>query len=56
MEEKKEPQMVSMACFGWNKEKRCVEFQLLINEEIYVMPVSKRDVHGMETFFLVNEK
>ncbi|MGG3673002.1 hypothetical protein CN923_28740 [Bacillus cereus] len=56
MEEKTEPKMVSMACYGWNKEKQCVEFQLLINEEIYVMPVYKKDVRGMEQFFLVNEK
>ncbi|MGH1276996.1 hypothetical protein ACQVWA_26980 [Bacillus cereus] len=55
MEEKTEPKIVSMACYGWNKEKQCVEFQLLINEEIFVMPVYKKDVRGMEQFFLVNE-
>lgn len=45
-----------MTCYGWNKEKRLVEFQLLINEEIFVMPVYKKDVRDMEQFFLVNEK
>ncbi|MDM5370246.1 hypothetical protein QUF96_01330 [Bacillus bombysepticus] len=54
MEEKKEPKMVSMTCYGWNKEKRFVEFQLLINEEIFA--VYKKDVRDMEQFFLVNEK
>ncbi|MEI5924060.1 hypothetical protein ACJTM1_18795 [Bacillus sp. GX] len=34
--------MVPMASYGWNKEKQCVEFQLLINEEIYVMPVYEK--------------
>lgn len=43
--------MVSMACYGWNKEKQCVEFQLLINEEIYVMPVYEKDVKGMQQLF-----
>lgn len=36
---------------GWNKEKQCVELQLLINEEIYVMPVYEKDVKGMGYFF-----
>ncbi|EEM99586.1 hypothetical protein bthur0014_57560 [Bacillus thuringiensis IBL 4222] len=45
-----------MACYGWNKEKRCVEFQLLRNEEIFVMPMYKKDVRSMEQFFLINEK
>ncbi|PFI51874.1 hypothetical protein COI73_01280 [Bacillus cereus] len=51
MGEKTEPKMVSMASYGWNKEKQCVEFQLLINEEIYVMPVYEKDVKGMGQFF-----
>ncbi|PWN11909.1 hypothetical protein CU072_30210 [Bacillus thuringiensis] len=45
-----------MACYGWNKEKRCVEFQLLRNEEIFVMPMYKKDVRSIEQFFLINEK
>ncbi|OTW54385.1 hypothetical protein BK749_31145 [Bacillus thuringiensis serovar vazensis] len=36
---------------GWNKEKQCVELQLLINEEIYVMPVYEKGVKGMGYFF-----
>jgi len=55
MEGKTEPKMVPIASYGWNKEKQCVEFQLLINEEIYVMPVYARDVKGMETWFLLNK-
>lgn len=51
MEEKTEPKMIPMASYGWNKEKQCVEFQLLINEEIYVMPVYEKDVKGMGKFF-----
>ncbi|EJQ32446.1 hypothetical protein IEC_05458 [Bacillus toyonensis] len=42
--------MVSMASYGWNTEKQCVELQLLINEEIYVMPVHEKDVKGMGQF------
>ncbi|MEH7190603.1 hypothetical protein MHB70_27860 [Bacillus sp. FSL M7-1020] len=56
MEGKREPKMVPMASYGWNTEKQCVELQLLINEEIYVMPVHEKDVKGMGQFFLVNEK
>ncbi|MGG2116504.1 hypothetical protein AB1J99_12150 [Bacillus bombysepticus] len=55
MEGKTEPKMVPMASYGWNKEKQCVEFQLLINEEIYVMPVYERDGKGMETWFLLKK-
>ncbi|PFU03556.1 MULTISPECIES: hypothetical protein [Bacillus cereus group] len=55
MEGKTEPKMVPMASYGSNKEKQCVEFQLLINEEIYVMPVHERDVKGMETWFLLKK-
>ncbi|HDR4695235.1 hypothetical protein Q0N88_24320 [Bacillus thuringiensis] len=51
MTEKTEPKMVPMASYGWNNEKQCVEFQLLINEEIYVMPVHEKDVKGMGQFF-----
>ncbi|AXO92825.1 hypothetical protein MCCC1A01412_00010 [Bacillus anthracis] len=51
MTEKTSPKMVPMAYYGWNNEKQCVEFQLLINEEIYVMPVYEKDVRGMEQFF-----
>ncbi|PED73020.1 hypothetical protein CON97_05255 [Bacillus pseudomycoides] len=51
MKEKTEWKMVPMASYGWNKEKQCVEFQLLINEEIYVMPVYEKDVKGMECYF-----
>ncbi|HDR6332678.1 TPA: hypothetical protein QCV39_006606, partial [Bacillus thuringiensis] len=51
MTEKAEPKMVPMASYGWNREKQCVEFQLLINEEIYVMPIYEKDVRGMETWF-----
>ncbi|MEC2915214.1 hypothetical protein P9X48_21305 [Bacillus cereus] len=51
MTEKAEPNMVPMASYGWNREKQCVEFQLLINEEIYVMPIYEKDVRGMETWF-----
>lgn len=43
--------MIPMASYGWNKEKQCVEFQLSINEEIYVMPVYEKDVKGMGKFF-----
>ncbi|MGY4554798.1 hypothetical protein [Bacillus thuringiensis] len=55
MEGKTEPKMVPIASYGWNKEKQCVEFQLLINEEIYVMPVYARDVKGMGTWFLLKK-
>ncbi|MDF9558760.1 hypothetical protein P5757_26500 [Bacillus tropicus] len=51
MAEKTKPKMVPMASYEWNNEKQCVEFQLLINEEIYVMPVYEKDVRGMEQFF-----
>ncbi|MFF2884639.1 hypothetical protein [Bacillus toyonensis] len=50
MEGKREPKMVPMASYGWNTEKQCVELQLLINEEIYVMPVHEKDVKGMGQF------
>lgn len=43
--------MVPMASYGWNTKKQCVEMQLLINEEIYVMPLYEKDVKGMEAFF-----
>ncbi|HHY2674572.1 TPA: hypothetical protein ACV439_002458 [Bacillus toyonensis] len=43
--------MVPMASYGWNKEKQCVELQLLINEEIHVMPVYEKDIKGMGQFF-----
>ncbi|MGG5757864.1 hypothetical protein ACQ3VF_18945 [Bacillus toyonensis] len=50
MEGKREPKVVSMVSYGWNTEKQCVELQLLINEEIYVMPVHEKDVKGMGQF------
>ncbi len=33
------------------QKKQYVELQLLINEEIYVMPVYEKDIKGMETWF-----
>ncbi|PGO24298.1 hypothetical protein CN984_20690 [Bacillus cereus] len=51
MTEKVEPKMVPMEFYGWNQEKQYVELQLLINEEIYVMPVYEKDIKGMETWF-----
>ncbi|MBC6974848.1 hypothetical protein H9I32_21380 [Bacillus sp. Xin] len=56
MVEQKERKMVPMASYGWNKEKQCVELQLLINEEIYVMPLYKKDIRGMETWFQLREQ
>ncbi|MGE7856267.1 MULTISPECIES: hypothetical protein [Bacillus] len=46
-----DPKIVPMASYGWNPEKQCVELQLLINEEIYVMPIHEKDVKGMGQFF-----
>ncbi|EEM19215.1 TPA: hypothetical protein ACGXQA_004229 [Bacillus mobilis] len=46
-----EKKMVPIASYGWNAEKQYVELQLLINEEIYVMPVYEKDIKGMETWF-----
>ena len=43
--------MVPMASYGWNKEKQCVECQLFIHEEIYVMPMYEKEVKGMATWF-----
>ncbi|MFJ1140301.1 hypothetical protein ACIKK6_06245 [Bacillus thuringiensis] len=51
MTEKAEPKMVPMASYGWNREKQCVELQLLINEEIYVMPIYERDVSALYPWF-----
>ncbi|PGU05372.1 hypothetical protein [Bacillus cereus] len=51
MKEKTELKMVPMASYGWNIEKQCVELQLLINEEIYVMPLYEKDIKGMEGCF-----
>ncbi|MFJ1139269.1 hypothetical protein ACIKK6_00545 [Bacillus thuringiensis] len=51
MTEKAEPKMDPKACYGWYGEEQCVEFQVLINEEIYVMPIYEKDVRGMETWF-----
>ncbi|WP_192797912.1 hypothetical protein [Bacillus luti] len=48
MKEKTELKMVPMASYGWNIEKQCVELQLLINEDIYVMPLYEKDIKGME--------
>lgn len=47
--------IVPMASYGWNKEKQCVELQLLINEEIYVMPIHEKDVKGMGQYFLLRK-
>lgn len=41
-----EKKMVPIASYGWNAEKQYVELQLLINEEIYVMPVYEKDIKG----------
>lgn len=46
-----EKKMGPIASYGWNAEKQYVELQLLINEEIYVMPVYEKDIKGMETWF-----
>ncbi|MDR4328302.1 hypothetical protein [Bacillus pseudomycoides] len=51
MKEKTERKMVPMASYGWNAETQCVEMQLLINEEIYVMPLYEKDIKGMESWF-----
>ncbi|WP_242300287.1 hypothetical protein [Bacillus cereus group sp. BfR-BA-01448] len=55
IEEEPSRKMVPMASYGWNKEKQYVELQLLINEEIYVMPIHEKDVKGMGQYFLLRK-
>lgn len=55
MEEAPQRKMVPMASYGWNTEKQCVELQLLINEEIYVMPIHEKDVTGMGQYFFLRK-
>ncbi|HGH7181586.1 TPA: hypothetical protein ACJMKL_003805 [Bacillus luti] len=55
MKQQENKKVVPMASYGWNKEKQCVELQLLINEEIYVMPIHEKDVKGMGQYFLLRK-
>ncbi|WP_454638920.1 hypothetical protein [Bacillus mycoides] len=55
MKEEPSRKIVPRASYGWNAEKQYVELQLLINEEIYVMPIHEKDVKGMGQYFLLRK-
>ncbi|EEL18799.1 hypothetical protein bcere0016_4850 [Bacillus cereus 95/8201] len=46
---------VPIASYGWNNEKKCVELEMLINDEIHVMPIYQKDIKGMEQWFWIDE-
>lgn len=55
MKKKMDIKTVPMASYGWDVEKQYVELQLLINEDIYVIPVYEKDVKGMGNFFWIRK-
>lgn len=46
---------VDKATYGWNKEKKCVEIKIVINEEVYVIPAYKGDLKSMMTRYELEE-